>query len=156
MNRDAELRKQLVALLTVEQAHVGLDAAIEGLPLEARGRRPAGAAHSPWEVLEHLRIAQWDILEFSRDAKHVSPEWPSGYWPATVGPPDEEAWERSVAAFRRDLAEMVALVEDEGTDLMAGFAWDREKNLLREVLVLGDHNAYHVGEMVVLKRELTD
>src|SRR5262245_62128171 len=118
MNDDA-LRKHLVNLLHSQGAHVGFEEAAAGIPPKLRGVRPAGAAHTPWQIVEHLRIAQWDILEFSRSAQHASPDFPDGYWPASDAPPDGAAWDRSVAAFKSDLEAMARLVEDPATDLFA-------------------------------------
>jgi hypothetical protein len=151
---DKSLRQHLVSLLTEEGAHVQFDKAVDGLAADLRGKRPAGAPHSPWEILEHMRIAQWDILEFTRDPKHVSPEFAAGYWPKTQAPPDDKAWDNSVKAFRADLREMVELIEDKKADLLAPLPHDKEKTVLREVLVLADHNAYHVGHMVLVRRLL--
>src|SRR5499427_7841929 len=99
MKNDKALREHVLSLLTADNAHAGFENAIANVPVDARGKRPKGAEHSPWEVLEHLRIAQSDILEFSRDPKHASPEWPEGYWPKTPAPPSAAAWTRSVRAF---------------------------------------------------------
>jgi hypothetical protein len=153
-DRDASLRQHLLELLKGGHAHATFDAAVKNLPVALRGNRPRGAEHSPWEVLEHLRIAQWDILEFSRDAAHQSPEWPSGYWPGTAEPPDAMAWERSVRAFRRDLKAMSDLVADPATDLSARIPHGDGQTILREALLVADHNAYHLGEMVLLRRLL--
>ena len=153
-DRDAALRKQLLALLAGGQAHADFETAIKNVPTALRGKRPKGAEHSPWEVLEHLRIAQWDILEFSRNAKHKSPDWPSGYWPSTEAPPDEKAWDKSVRAFRRDLKTMSDLVKSESTDLFVEIPHGDGQTVLREALLLADHNAYHLGEMVLLRRML--
>lgn len=154
MNNDAALRKHLLELLNGGHAHATFDAAIDGLPADRRGVRPEGAAHSPWEILEHLRIAQWDILEFSRDPRHVSPDWPAGYWPATPEPPDSDAWDRTAEAFRRDLQAMKDLVADPASDLFTPFPHGQGQTLLREALLVADHNAYHLGEMVVVRRLL--
>src|SRR3974390_398755 len=113
------LRADLLALLTSENAHATFDATVKDLPADLRGKRPKGAPHSPWELLEHLRIAQWDILEFSRDPDHKSPKFPDGYWPEKPEPPDEKAWDRSVNGFWQDLNSMCALVADDATDLYA-------------------------------------
>jgi hypothetical protein len=150
----AALREHLVQLLRGGHAHATFDAAIKGLPAELRGRAPTGLPYSPWQLLEHLRIAQWDILEFSRNPQHVSPEWPSGYWPAAAMPPSDAAWRRSVADFRRDLAEMEELVTSEQTDLYAVIPWGDGQTILREALLVADHNAYHLGELVVMRRLL--
>ncbi|MGA7859337.1 MAG: DinB family protein [Terracidiphilus sp.] len=150
----ASLREHVLSLLKGGHAHADFESAIKNLPAELRGKRPKGAEHSPWEVLEHLRIAQSDILEFSRDPKHKSPDWPVGYWPASKTPPDEKAWDRSVRAFRKDLKAMCDLVADEKTDLLAKIPHGDGQTILREALLTADHNAYHLGEMVLLRRLL--
>jgi len=154
MPNDKSLRQHLVALLKGGSAHATFDAAVKDFPAKHYGKRPRGAAHSPWEVLEHMRIAQWDILEFSRNAKHVSPEFPDGYWPKTPAPADATAWTKSVQSFRADLKAMVALAENESVDLFARIPHGEGQTILREVLVLADHNAYHLGELLLLRRLL--
>ena len=148
----AVLRQHLLELLTGGHAHATFDAAIKNLPAGLRGKRPRGAEHSPWEIVEHMRIAQWDILEFSRNPRHVSPEFPRGYWPASAAPSDARAWDRSVRAFRRDLKAMCALVEDPKTDLFARIPHGDGQTILREALLAADHNAYHLGELVLVRR----
>ena len=118
---DRMLRDHLLALLDGKNAHLTFDEAVADMPPELQGVRAGKAPHSAWRLLEHLRIAQWDILEFSRNPRHVSPEFPLGYWPATDAPPDQRAWDRSVQAFRADLQAMKALVADPSTDLFAEF-----------------------------------
>lgn len=154
MQNEAILRQHLVKLLKGGDAHADFETAIKDLPVDLRGKRPKGAEHSPWEVLEHLRIAQWDILEFSRNPKHKSPEFPSGYWPNAQAPADEKAWDKTVKAFRNDLKELCDLVEDEGTDLFSRIPHGDGQTVLREALVAADHNAYHLGELVLLRRLL--
>lgn len=154
MNHDKALREQLVKLLTGSEAHADFEAAVKDLPVELRGKVPHGAEHSPWQLLEHLRIAQWDIVEFSRDAKHKSPEWPKGYWSDSDKPPKEDAWDNSVAAFRRDLQAMCELVSDDKSDLYAKLPHGDGQTLLREALLLADHNAYHIGQLVLVRRLL--
>lgn len=154
MANDAVLREHLIDLLTKGQAHVTFDHAVKDMPTELRGLRPKGAEHSAWEIVEHLRIAQWDILEFSRDAKHKSPDWPSGYWPKSPASSDEKAWDKSVRAFRHDLKAMCALVEDAKTDLYAKIPHGDGQTILREALLAADHNAYHIGELVLVRRLL--
>jgi hypothetical protein len=154
MESDRILRQHLVKLLTGSEAHVDFDGAIGGLPAHLRGKTPPGAGHSPWQLLEHLRLAQWDILEFSRDAKHESPKFPEGYWPETAEPPSEEAWEQSVKRFRADLEAMCKLVEDPATDLYAKIPHGDGQTILREALLTADHNAYHVGQLVLARRLL--
>ncbi len=149
-----ELREQLTRSLDWDSAHLRFDDAEKDFPAERRGTRPPGAPHSPWELLEHLRITLWDILEFSRDAKHVSPDFPSGYWPATQAPPDAQAWDRSVAAYRADLAALGELTRDESVDLFARIPHGEGQTILREVLLSLDHNAYHLGQLVIVRRTL--
>lgn len=154
MDQDSSLRHHLLDLLTGHNAHTDFNAAIKDIPPQLLCKRPQGAEHSLWEVLEHMRIAQWDILEFSRDARHQSPEWPEGYWPATPAPPDDQAWDKSVRAFRKDLKAMCALVAAESTDLYARIPHGDGQTILREALLVADHNSYHLGEMVLLRRLL--
>ena len=149
-----DLRDHLVFLLSGEGAHAGFESAIKDIPREMRGKRPKGADHSPWELLEHLRIAQSDILEFSRDPSHVSPQWPEGYWPKTAAPPGDAAWTRSIRQFRADLAAIQKLVGS--GDLFSPFSHGGGQTLLREALLVMDHNAYHLGQLVLLRRLLGD
>ncbi len=153
---DASLRRHLVNLLRSQGAHLDFDSAVKGLPVELRGAKPDGQPHTPWRLVEHLRIAQGDILEFSRRSEHVSPAWPEGYWPATGEPPGDDAWEASVTAFRRDLQAMCDLVNDPASDLFAELPWGDGQTLLREALLVADHNAYHVGQIVALRSLLGD
>jgi uncharacterized damage-inducible protein DinB len=153
-NQTARLREHLLELLKGGGAHLNFDKAIADLPAKLRGAKPAGVPHSPWQLLEHLRIAQWDILEFSRNPKHKSPPWPEGYWPASDGPPDGAAWDRSAAAFRADLQAMQDLVADPASDLFTPFPHGEGHTLLREALLVADHNAYHLGQLVVVRRAL--
>ena len=154
MDEHKSLREHLLYLLRGGGAHLHFDAAVEGLPTNLRGARPAGVPHSPWRLLEHLRIAQWDILEFSRNPKHVSPRFPDGYWPDGDAPPDAGAWDQSVRAFRADLQAMCDLVGDAKTDLFAPIPHGEGQTILREALLVADHNAYHLGQLVVVRRSL--
>lgn len=154
MSQDASLRQHLVKLLTGSEAHVNFDAAIKDLPANLRGERPKGADHSPWELLEHLRIAQRDILEYAIDPRHKSPDWPSGYWPAALGPASDAEWENSVKAFRADLKRLCDLVLAEQTDLTAKIPHADGQTILRQALLTADHNAYHVGQLVLVRRLL--
>jgi hypothetical protein len=154
MDSNLELRAELDRLLSGHGAHADFEAAVADLPAKMRGMKPEGAAHSLWEVVEHLRIAQWDMLEFSRDAKHVSPEWPAGYWPKHAEPGNDAAWANSLRAFQRDLKAMRELVVDPKSDLFAPLPHGEGQTLLREALQLADHNAYHVGELILLRRML--
>lgn len=148
------LRKQILELLRAKGAHADFDQAVEGLPENLRGTRVKDLPFTPWRLLEHMRIAQWDILEFSRDPKHKSPDWPEGYWPLDDAPPDAAAWDASIAAFRRDLAAMEKLVGDSSTDLFARIPHGDGQTLLREALLVADHNSYHLGQLIMLRRLL--
>ncbi len=153
-NPDHELRKQLANLLQGGQAHVHFSDALKGFPLRKRGVLVKGLPHTAWQLLEHARIAQWDILEFSRNPDHVSPDFPEGYWPKTPVPPSPAAWDHSVRDFHYDLLQMIALVENPKTDLHAPIPHGQGQTILREALVLADHNSYHLGQLVDLRRAL--
>ncbi len=148
------LREHLLYLLRGGGAHLSFDRAVTDIPPDLRGRTVPPVPHSPWRLLEHLRIAQWDILEFTRDPGHVSPPFPDGYWPRGDAPPDEAAWDRAVDAFRADLAAICNLVTDPATDLFAPLPHGYGQTVLREALLVADHNAYHLGPMVVVRRLL--
>ena len=154
VNHDQSLREQLVSLLKGGQAHVHFMDAIDGFPEPKRGTFVEGLPHTGWQLMEHARIAQWDILEFSRNPKHVSPGFPEGYWPKTPVPPDETAWEKSVQGFQHDLQEMIKLVKNPKSDLYASIPHGNGQTILRQALLLADHNAYHLGQLVDLRRAL--
>jgi hypothetical protein len=148
------LRNHLLELLRGGHAHLSFDRAVSGLPQALWGAKPAGLPHSPWRLLEHMRIAQWDILRFSIDPHHVSPEFPAGYWPGGDGPADAQAVKRSIAAFESDLKQMMDLVSNPSTDLFAPIAHGQGQTILREALLVADHNAYHLGQFVTVRRLL--
>jgi uncharacterized damage-inducible protein DinB len=154
MANDNALRDHLVKYLDWDNAHIRFDDAVKDFPSELHGKRPAGSPHSAWELLEHLRIAQWDILEFTRDANHVSPKFPDGYWPATEAPPTDTAWDESVAAYRADLRAFSDLTTDSSIDLYAPIPHGTGQTVLRQILLTADHNAYHLGQLVMVKRIL--
>ncbi|HEV7919437.1 MAG TPA: DinB family protein [Thermoanaerobaculia bacterium] len=149
-----ELREQLAQLLDWDQAHIRFDDAVKDFPPPLRGKRPDGGPHSPWELLEHLRLALWDILEFTRDPKHVSPEFPKGYWPASAEPPDDHAWDESAARYRADLRAFAGLIADDEVDLLGRIPHGSGQTVLRELLLAADHNAYHVGQLMMVRRIL--
>jgi len=150
---DQSLRKHLLELLSGGGAHASFDAAIKGLPPKLRGAIPSGFPHSVWMLVEHMRIAQRDILEFSRNPKHVSPKWPEGYWTAK-GAVTAAAWNKTVREFRGDLSAMQALVANRKTDLFARIPWGDGQTILREALLMADHNAYHLAQVVDVRRLL--
>ncbi len=154
MDQIASLREHLRDLLLGGNAHLDFDSAVGDLPVELRGARPPGVPHTPWRLVEHLRIAQRDILEFSRNSAHVSPEFPAGYWPEGDAPPDDLAWDRTLAQFRVDLQAMVDLVADPSVDLFAPIPHGDGQTVLREAILVADHNAYHLGQLVVVRRAL--
>jgi hypothetical protein len=154
MQEEALLRKQLVTLLTGSEAHANFDDAVKNLPPELRGKTPKGAEHSPWQLLEHLRLAQWDILDFSRNPDYQEKKWPEDYWPKSPEPPTEKDWDESVKAFHKDLKAMCDLMEDESTDLFAKIPHGSGQTILREALLVADHNAYHVGQLILARQLL--
>jgi hypothetical protein len=154
IDQDQPLRQHLVDLLKGGSAHAKFEQVTAGIPLKLRGQKPPGLPHSPWMLLEHLRIAQWDILQFSRDKNHVSPEWPAGYWPRTPAPPSSAAWDASVASFRKDLKTLQNLVIHRKTDLHARISWGDGQTILRQALLAADHNAYHLAQLVDARRLL--
>ncbi|HET7747735.1 MAG TPA: DinB family protein [Terriglobales bacterium] len=153
-NHDQALRQHLLDLLKGGNAHVKFEEAVKDFPEGLRGKKPEGQPHTAWRLLEHMRIAQWDILEFSRSSKHVSPEFPDGYWPEGDAPPSVAAWEKSVKQFRADVKAMQDLVADPKTDLYARIPWGDGQTVLREALLVADHNAYHLGELLMIRRLL--
>lgn len=150
---DQVVRDALIALLTKGNAHVTVEKALAAMPADLRGRRPASGIHSVWEELEHMRLAQEDILRYTLDATWVSPEWPQGYWPAEPAPTDEQ-WDASQARFRADLDEVVALIRDPVRDLSARLPHGQGRTYLRQVLLMADHNAYHLGQIVQTRKLL--
>jgi DinB superfamily len=154
MTNDQSLRQHLLDLLAGGNAHVKFDDAIKDFPPKLRGTKPENFPHTAWMLLEHLRITLWDILEFSRNSQHKSPAWPEGYWPKTEAPHSGEAWSKSVEEFQRDLKAVSDLVEDPGTDLFAKIPWGDGQTILREALLVADHNAYHIAQLVDVRRLL--
>jgi len=153
-NPDTALRQHLLYLLKEGGAHAKFEDVIKDFPAKLRGQKVPDFPHTAWMLLEHLRIAQRDILEFSRNPKHKSPKWPDGYWPKTDAPPTQVAWTKSLATFRKDLKAMESLIVNPKTDLYAPLPWGDCQTVLREALLVADHNAYHVGQLVTLRRLL--
>jgi DinB superfamily len=154
MQKDKALREHLVELLKGGHAHADFETAIKDMPASLRGKIPEGAEHSPWQLLEHMRLAQWDILEFTRNPDHVSPKWPEGYWPKSPAPPNKDAWDKTAKAFRADHKALIKLVGDESINLFAKIPHGDGQTVLREVLLAADHTAYHLGAFVLLRRML--
>lgn len=153
-DHDRALRHHLLDQLKGGNAHVKFDEVVKDFPERLRGKKPDGQPHTAWRLLEHMRIAQWDIMEFSRSSKHVSPEFPDGYWPEDDAPSSAAAWEKSVKQFRADLKTMEDLVRNPETDLYARIPWGDGQTILREALLVADHNAYHLGELLMIRRLL--
>src|SRR5690349_8387519 len=149
---DATLRKHVLYLLQGGSAHLSFDDLVNSFPADLCNRRIEGLPYTAWQVLEHMRLAQWDILEFSRDPDHVSPEFPKGYWPNPEEPGSAALWQKTIAEFRNDRAQMEALVENESTDLHARIPHGEGQTILREALLIGDDNAYHLGVLAVMQR----
>ena len=151
---DKSLRDHLLSLLSEGNAHISFDDFIKDFPAGFCGKKIEGLPYTAWQVLEHMRIAQWDILEFCRNAKHVSPKWPKGYWPGPEDLGDEKLWRKSVKTFRDDLTQMEALITDPSTDLFAKIPHGDGQTILREALLAADHNAYHLGVLLAMSRIL--
>jgi hypothetical protein len=149
---EQSLRQHLLDLLGGGRAHAKFEDVVKDLPAKLRGAKPAKFPHSAWMLLEHMRLGQWDILEFSRNSKHVSPDWPSGYWPETEAPPNAAAWNKSIQRFRRDLKALQKLVANPKTDLFERIPWGDGQTILREALLVADHNAYHLAQLVDVQR----
>ena len=153
---DLSLRDHLLSLLRGANAHISFDDFVADFPVKACGRKIEGLPYTPWQVLEHIRIAQWDILEFCREQKHVSPKWPEGYWPGSTETGNPKLWQETVAKFRGDLKQMEDLVANPSTNLFAKIAHGNGQTFLREALLIADHNAYHLGVLVVMGRLVSD
>jgi len=154
MSHDKILRQQLAKVIDWNEAHADLHAAVEDFPAKLRGQVPEGFPYSAWQLLEHIRLALWDILEFSRNARHKSPKWPDGYWPKSAKPPSADAWDESIKAIDDHLQAMRELVTDPSHDLFAPLPHGTGQTLLREALLIADHNAYHLGQLVLVRRAL--
>jgi len=149
---DGKLREHVLELLEGKFAHIDLETALSGFPLSRINTRLPNSPHTAWELLEHIRLAQWDILEFSRDAKHVSPDFPDGYWNKEEG--SSKDWQKSVVQVLANLRAMRKLVTDKHTDLLAEIPHGDGQTILREALLVADHNAYHLGQLMLLRRML--
>lgn len=151
---DQNIREHVRKLLAWEDAHATFDKAVKSLPEDARGKRPPGAPHSPWELLEHLRLAQFDILDFCRNPKYKELHWPADYWPKSPAPPSAEAWDASVEQFVNDRRALEAMAADASLDLTARIPHGSGQTYLRELLLIADHTAYHVGQLVLVRQLL--
>jgi uncharacterized damage-inducible protein DinB len=153
MTSDAAIREYVARLLSWDDAHVAFDAAVAGVPPDVRGRQPSGL-HSPWQLLEHLRIAQHDILDFCRNANYKKMRWPDDYWPPSPAPPSTAAWDASIEQFRKDRKALHRIAADPKIDLEARIPHGTGQTYLRELLLTADHTAYHVGQLVLVRRLL--
>jgi len=151
---DNSLREHMLYLLNGDGAYLEFDQVIQDFPAAARGQRPQGSPHSPWEVLEHLRIAQRDVLESINNPSHTSPDFPTGYWPSSANPPNKESWEQSAAAYRADLKTLTEMVTDSSRDLLAPLPNGDGQTTLRKVFMAVDHNSYHLGQLLLLRQLL--
>jgi len=155
-SNDQSLREHLTSLLSGGNAHISFDDFVKDFPAEKCGRRVDGLPYTAWQVLEHMRIAQWDILEFSREASHVSPKWPEGYWPTANELGNAALWQESVKNFREDLKQVEELISDSSIDLLAKIPHGSGQTILREALLVADHNAYHLGVLLAISRLLAN
>lgn len=153
---NTHLRDLLARLLAWEDAHVSFDAAVAGIPVAQRGRVPTGLPHSPWQLVEHLRLAQHDILDFCVNPQYEEHRWPEDYWPSSAAPPSDGAWDESIDAVRRDRAALQQLARDASIDLTAPIPHGTGQTYARELVVAADHAAYHVGQLVLVRRALGD
>jgi hypothetical protein len=149
---DKSVRDHLLYLLAGGGAHADFDAAMNDWPVQLAAAKVANFPHTAWMLLEHMRIGQWDILEFSRDSKHVSPPWPEGFWPESEAPASEKAWKSAMTQFKKDLRAIQQLVANPKTNLYAKLPWGDGQTILREALLVADHNAYHLGQLVMLRK----
>jgi hypothetical protein len=154
MTHDAALRAHLVRLLASEDAHVGFEAAVAGIPVGLRSRQPPGLPYSPWQLVEHLRRTQFDILDFCKNPNYEELDWPADYWPATPAPDPASAWDEGIAQFQKDRSALQELAADHGIDLEAKIPHGSGQTYLRELLLVADHTAYHVGQLVLVRRLL--
>jgi uncharacterized damage-inducible protein DinB len=154
MAKDKALRAQLVKLLDFKEAHVDFDRAVKGIPPRLRGKLPEGAEHTLWQLVEHLRIAQADILEFCKTARYTEKKWPDDYWPKALGPHSTAAWNKAIASYRRDRTALQRLTANPKIDLMAKIPHGTGQTYLREILLVADHNGYHIGQIVAMRRRL--
>jgi DinB family protein len=154
MDREAALRDHLVRLLAWQDAHGTFEAAVDGVPPSHRERVPQGVPYSPWQLLEHLRITQHDILDFCRNPNYTELHWPDDYWPRNAAPPSDSAWDDSVRGFLEDRAALQALATDRSVDLLATIPHGGGQTYLREILLAADHTSYHVGQLILVRRLL--
>jgi len=154
MDQEKKLRQQLAKMMDWHEAHADLAAAANEFPAELRGHVPEGLPHSAWQLLEHIRLALWDIVEFCRDTRHKSPQWPEGYWPRDASPPEENAWQQSIDAIEESLEILRKMILDPNRDLFAPLPGGSGQTLLREMLLAVDHNSYHVGQLVLVRKAL--
>ncbi len=155
MTSEQVVREQLLALLNGGNAHMTFEQAVADFPAEHYNTRPDNVAYTPWHILEHLRVAQWDILEFIRNPDHVSPEWPQGYWPDPAEESDQNQWKETASAFLSNLGSLRSIVKDSDIDLYAPIPHAPNYTIFREILVVSDHNAYHIGEFAILRQVMS-
>ena len=155
MTSDQVVREQLLALLNGGNAHMTFEQTVADFPAEHFNTRPDNVAYTPWHILEHLRIAQWDILEFIRNPDHVSPDWPKGYWPDPAKESEQNQWKETISAFLSNLGSLRSIVKDSDIDLYAPIPHAPNYTIFREILVVSDHNAYHIGEFAILRQVMS-
>ena len=153
---DALLREQLIESLKKGNAHIDLFSAVKDFPVELAGKRPNGAPHSAWQLLEHIRLTLNDLLVFSTDSNYAAPKWPDNYWPKEDAPADAGAWQTSIKALRADLDAFTQLIRNPASNLYAPIPWGSGQTLLREALLAIDHTSYHVGQFVMLRKQLSE
>jgi hypothetical protein len=155
-SNDDIVKKLLTELIIKGNAHASLEEVVADLPIEDVGNKPGDLPYSIWKLVEHIRITQWDILEFSRNPEHTSPNWPDGYWPSTDAPSNEKEWERSLLQIKKERDEFIRLLSDPAADLYHPFAHGEGQNLFREAILIADHTSYHLGQIIVIRRLLNN
>ncbi len=153
-DQDHAIRKLLLEFVKGGSAHAGIDDAVKDFPSQLYAEKPEGAPHNAWQLLEHIRITLHDLLEFCTNPEYRAPKWPDEYWPKDEAPQSSEEWNYSVEAVRKDLVGLEKLLQDSKTDLYAKITWGRGQNILREILLAIDHTGYHVGQLVMLRKQL--
>ena len=156
ISNETILKHQLVEVITKGNAHASFEEVVEGIPIKHLGAKPGNLPYSIWQLVEHIRITQKDILEFSRNPQHISPEWPDEYWPEQDAPANEQEWLQSLDHIKKDRKAFIDLLNDPSADLYTQYAHGEGQNLLREALLIADHTSYHMGEIIVLRRILND
>jgi uncharacterized damage-inducible protein DinB len=154
MTTEKMIRAYLKDALSWQEAHIDFEHAVAELPMDYRGKKPEGFPYSIWQLVEHIRIAQWDILDFTRNSDYKERSWPDDYWPEHHAPENDDEWERAITAMRADREKFIKLLDDPGVDLFKPFEHGTGQTLFRQAMLIADHNAYHVGQIILIRKIL--